>query len=139
MSEERTLRITTIDELKEYANGCVVELPPFAEGQPFVARLKRPSMLDLAAEGEIPNGLLVKANELFVGTGVSPSKVADKTLMKSVGDVIEVLAKHAFAEPTYQELKDAGVKLTDDQKTFIFNYTQKGVFALSDFRTDKEN
>lgn len=57
--------VTTIDDLRRYAKGSLVKLPSFAAGQPFVARLKRPSMMELVKNGEIPNELLTRANELF--------------------------------------------------------------------------
>ena len=47
------LKLTSIEELKKYANGTVVELPSFSEGQPFVARLKRPSLLSMVKQGKI--------------------------------------------------------------------------------------
>ncbi len=33
------LQITSLADLQAYAKGQIVMLPPFAEGQPFVARL----------------------------------------------------------------------------------------------------
>ena len=59
--------ITSIAQLSEYAKGQVVRLPDFAPDQPFVARLKRPSMLVLAKSGKIPNSLLETASSLFDG------------------------------------------------------------------------
>ena len=40
-------RPSTIDELCKYTEGKLLELPGFGEGQPFLAKLKRPSMLSL--------------------------------------------------------------------------------------------
>ena len=48
------LKVTRIEDLKEYAKGQVVELPPFAEGQPLVVRMSRPSMLAMVEKGRIP-------------------------------------------------------------------------------------
>ena len=78
--------VTSIEELKQYSNGTVVELPCFAEGQPFVARLKRPSLLGMVKQGKIPNTLLVRANELFVqdGTGFDPD---EENMMAQMFDV----------------------------------------------------
>ena len=39
--KETVATVTSIEELKQYSNGTVVELPCFAEGQPFVARFQR--------------------------------------------------------------------------------------------------
>ena len=127
--------VTSIEELKQYSNGTVAELPCFAEGQPFVARLKRPSLLGMVKQGKIPNTLLVRANELFVqdGTGFDPD---EENMMAQMFDVLELMAKETFVEPTYLEIKEAGVDLTDEQMMFIFNYAQKGVKALESFRTE---
>ena len=90
------LQITSIDELKSYANGTVVELPSFSEGQPFVARLKRPSLLGMVKQGKIPNTLLVRANELFVQTGAG-FDVEEENMMEQMFDVLDLMAgvKHS--------------------------------------------
>ena len=127
--------MTSIEELKKYANGTVVELPSFSEGQPFVARLKRPSLLSMVKQGKIPNTLLVRANELFVQTGAG-FDVEEENMMEQMFDVLELMASETFVEPTYDELKEAGIQLTDEQLMFIFNYAQRGVRALESFRTE---
>src|SRR5574344_685270 len=66
---DSVMNITTITDLQSYATGTVVRFPDFAEGQPFVARVRRPSMLVLAKQGKIPNSLLTQAGELFTKGG----------------------------------------------------------------------
>ena len=130
-SIDNQLKVTPIDDLLKYSRGELVEFPPFAENQPFVARLKRPSMMVLMKTGKIPNSLLSTANALFSGTS---NVEEDENFYKEILEVIEVVAEAAFLEPTWREIKDAGIELTDDQMTFLFNYTQKGVKALEPFR-----
>lgn len=125
------LKITSLDTLHEYASGTVVELPPFAEGQPFVARIRRPSMMALVKSGKIPNSLLSTANSLFLRGGVD---VQDDASMSQLFDLFDILCDACFIEPTYQQIKEAGVELTDDQYTFIFQFSQQGVKALEPFR-----
>lgn len=128
------MKVTSIKDLREYAKGAVVELPEFAEGQPFVARLKRPSIMDMARSGKIPNALLVRANELFTNsTGLNPN---EENMMSELMDVMEAIAAESFVEPTYQEIKESGITLTDQQLMAVFNYTQNGVKALENFRTE---
>lgn len=131
------LTVTSIADLQTYAKGAVVELPPFADGQPFVARLKRPSMLALVKSGKIPNELLQEANDLFMGTpaGKRGDKY-DPEVMSRMFEVFDIMCEASFVEPTYKQLIDAGVELTDDQYTFIFNYSQAGVKALKSFRKE---
>ncbi len=131
MKNNQMSKITSIEELNSYKNGEIVQLPDFAEGQPFYARLRRPSLLILAKKGKIPNALLTTATELF--TGKSNNKINTETL-KNMFDVIDVICEASFIEPTYQQLKDNNIELTDDQMTFIFNYAQSGTKALESFR-----
>lgn len=126
--------VTTIAELQSYKVGKVVELPDFAEGQPLVARVRRPSMLVLAKQGKIPNSLLGSAAQLFTkgGSGMD----ADNTQMLSdMYDVCHIIAESSLMEPTLAEIEGAGLQLTDDQMMAIFNYSQVGVKALESFRS----
>lgn len=127
--------VTSLSDLKSYARGAIVELPPFADGQPFVARLRRPSMLVLAKNGKIPNELLNQANELFMGGSKSNGKMRQDT-MSQMFDVFDILCEASFVEPSYKDICEAGLELTDDQYIFIFNYTQSGVKALKSFREE---
>ena len=130
----KTEQVTSLEQLKQYANGNIVRLPDFAEGQPFVAKLKRPSILGMAKQGKIPNSLLVKTNELFVQSGSLDTE--ENSMMQEIYDVIDLIAEETFVEPTYDEIKSTGIELTDEQMMFIFNYSQQGVKALESFRTE---
>lgn len=129
--EQKILPITPLESLQEYARGAVVQLPPFSEDQPFVARLRRPSMMALAKSGKIPNSLLNTANSLFMGKGMDSN---NEGALKEVLSIVDILCDAAFVEPTYSQLKEAGVELTDEQYMAVFNYTQQGVKALEPFR-----
>ena len=130
------LKVTSLEDLQSYARGAVVELPPFADGQPFVARLRRPSMLALVRSGKIPNELLASANELFMGKPAAKQGKVDPTEMSRMFDVFDIICEASFIEPTYSQLTEAGIQLTDDQYTFIFNYSQAGIKALNSFRKE---
>lgn len=125
--------ITSFEDLKQYAKGQVVELPPFAEGMPFVARMRRPSMLYLAKTGQIPNTLLNKAGQLFNGGGAALDS-DDSSMLQDVYDIAMVVCKASLLSPTIEEIEEAGLELSDDQIMAIFNYTQGGVKALEQFR-----
>lgn len=132
------IKVTSIDQLKAMAGGEIVKLPPFVQGQEFYAKLRRPSMLKLVQSGKIPNSLLRTANMLFSG-GVDKELDRDDEFMKDMFDLIDVLAESVFVEPSWLELKQAGIELTDEQYMFIFNYTQEGVKAVEPFREITEN
>lgn len=134
------LKITSFEELKLYAKGDIVSLPPFSEGHPFVARLCRPSLLELIKTGRIPNALVKFANKLFYNSTVTDKNDFDNTdLLAQMYDVLVPIAKASLLEPTYDEIVEAGLTLSDDQLMFIFTYSQNGVNALSSFRTKPGN
>lgn len=136
MEKEKTLKITSIEDLLTVANGEIVELPPFDNEHPFVARMKRPSLLAMAKTGKIPNSLLKQANELFTNGagGALRNSQGNEMAMSEVFEIMDVICEEAFVEPKYQDIKDAGIELTDEQILFVFTYTQRGLDALEPFR-----
>lgn len=132
--KEKELKVTSISELIKYKDGQIVELPPFAEGQPFVARLRRPSLMGLVKAGKIPNSLMKQATALFAKGNQSLSGMNANTLSDML-DIIDIIVDEAMIEPKYSELKENGIRLGDDQLLAIFTYTQQGVDYLKQFRT----
>ena len=129
------MNITSLADLQSYAKGTVVRFPDFAEGQPFVARVRRPSMLVLAKQGKIPNSLLTAAGELF-SKGGAGMDADNENMLSDVYGICEVIARASLVQPTYDEIQQAGMELSDDQIMAIFNYTQNGVKALESFRKE---
>ena len=134
------LKVTPISELVKASQGEVVPLPRFANGMEFNVRLRKPSILGLAKSGKIPNDLLVTANELFSKGGKAISDgIDDSEMLKKLFDVMDVMCEASFVEPSYQQLKDAGVELTDEQFMAVFNYTQSGVINAKPTVQGQEN
>ena len=133
--ENENVKVTSVSELKKYQEGEIVKLPDFGPGQPFYAKLKRPSMLSMAKTGRIPNELLESASNLFVNGNVNGNqfKKVDSQTLSKMFDVIDLICEASFVEPKYSELQEEGIELTDDQLTFIFNYSQMGVKSLENF------
>lgn len=129
-------KVTTIEQLQAYQQGQFVQLPDFAEGMPFFARLRRPSMLALVKSGKIPNALIMTANRLFNGKGMND---CDENAMPNVLSIFDTLCEATFVEPSYKDMKDAGIELTDQQMMAVFNYTQEGIKALEPFRGKPTN
>lgn len=120
------MNITSIDELKLMSGGEIVELPPFVQGKQFVAKLRRPSMMNLVRQGKIPNSLIKMATDLFNGT-TKDSETSVEEAMPQMLQIMEIMAEATFVEPKWSDIKAAGIELTDEQMIFIFNYTQNGV------------
>lgn len=132
-NSEETLSVTSLTDLQKYSEGTIVRLPDFAEGQPFVAKVRRPSMLILAKSGKIPNALLGTANELFM-KGSGGLDTDDPSMLGNFYDTCKVICEAALVEPTMNDIEAAGLELTDAQLMAIFSYSQSGVKALEPFR-----
>lgn len=132
---DETMNITSITDLQNYGAGQIVRFPDFAEGQPFVARVRRPSMLVLAKSGKIPNTLMHTASELFAKGG-SGLDTDDANMLSDFYDTCEIICEAALIQPTLAEIKAAGITLSDDQLMAIFNYSQTGTKALQSFRKE---
>lgn len=127
--------ITSLSDLNEYAKGTIVKFSDFAEGQPFVARVRRPSLLVLSKQGKIPNTLMNSANSLFTSGG-SGLDVADEKLLADMYDICHIIAENCLLQPTLQEIESVGLNLTDEQLMEIFNFSQSGTKALESFRIE---
>ena len=132
---DKVMGITSVSDLQSYAAGVVVRLPDFAEGQPFVARVRRPSMLVLAKSGKIPNTLLNAAGELFAKGGSGLDSDNEK-MLSDMYDIMHIICEASLIQPTLAEIEGAGLVLSDDQMMAIFNYSQAGVKALESFRKE---
>ena len=131
------LQVTSLQELREVSKGAVIELPAFSPEHKFIARVCRPSLLKLMAEGAIPNSLKTKANELFAGR--ASFSVSDDKALGELYDLLKIFAGACLVEPSMEDLEEAGVSLTDEQLMFLFNYAQKGMKTLGDFRKKETN
>ena len=130
-------KVISIDDLKKLAEGELVELPSFNEGGSFCVRLRRPSLIQMVKAGRIPNALLEDANTLFAGgaNGVAKKGVSENDVdtLARMCDLLEIVCEAAFVEPTYKQIKEAGIELTDAQLLAVFAYTQNGVESLKSF------
>ena len=123
--------ITDFSKLTNVKDSNIVELPEFADGTKFIARLRRPSMLKLCKSGKIPNSLLTQATALF-----TDSNASRKVNITEIYDICEIICESAFVNPTYSQIKESGVELTDEQIMAVFQYTQGGIKALENFRNE---
>lgn len=130
---EPIMQITSIEELVKSTKGEIVELPRFSNSTPFYARLKRPSLMNLVKKGKIPNQLLTSANSLFT-KGAGGLNTMDKDMLDNLFTVMELICEESFVEPSYTQLREAGIELTDEQMLFVFSYAQNGVQELNSFR-----
>ena len=119
---------TPAHDFMKYAAGMEVELPGFTAKETISVRLRRPSLMLLAAEGKIPNSLLAAVEELF--------EKGDKNTVsfKERAEIFRIVAMASLVSPSWEELQSAGVNLTDLQLLYIYNFSQTGVDTLRRFR-----
>jgi hypothetical protein len=122
--------VTSLDAIRAANAAQEIELSGWEPGVPFVCKLRRPRLYELAAAGEIPNPLLPIVEELFMQNAAALAK-------RSVPDQSKALlslARLAMAEPTFEEVHEAGAVLTDDQLLEIYTFILGGAAALAGFR-----
>lgn len=119
------------EKLTELAQGTEIELPGFAAEETISVRLRRPSLMLLAAEGKIPNTLLASVEDLF--------EKGDKNTVsfKERAEIFRIVAMASLVSPSWEELQNAGVNLTDLQLLYIYNFSQTGVDTLRRFREEQ--
>lgn len=128
----KPLKVTSIDSLKKQSAGEIVQLPGFVEGEDFIARMRRPSLLAMVKKGKIPNSLLNEATELF-SNGTSTVGRDDSSLEEMM-NVVEIICEASLIEPSWKDIQDNGIELTDEQLMAIFSYSQRGIAGVRQFR-----
>lgn len=134
----------------------VIPLPGFGEGaEPIYVQIRSAGVMNLIANGRIPNTLLGKVTELF---GETQEVTKDNLDMKSITDdqkrkaleklnksdsgiqdmaeLLRVFAEAALVQPTYAEI---GEYMTDDQLMTIFSAMYGEVASVESFRSNEGN
>ncbi len=124
----KELKITSVEEVKRAATP-VVELPPFDNGTPFNARLRKANLFSLMIGGKIPNDLLSVASKAM-DKGMDPASFEEMELPE-LGKLLEVMCAAVLVEPKWEDVKDY---LTEEQVNAIMIYGTSGVRALENFR-----
>lgn len=133
------MQITSLEQLQAIKQTEIVELPSFEDGTPLIVEIKKPNMMQLLTSGKIPNTLLSVAIEMFNGkTGQVMGKASEdvKTLKELVG-MMEVLAEASLVNPSYKDIKELNIQLTENQLMAILMYSQGGVKSLENFRNQQ--
>ena len=135
------LQVTRLEKLKKVKQTDIVSLGKFEDGTEYVAELKRPDIMALAAEGKIPNSLLTEVAKLINGKNELAKDVLkdDGEAFVQLGQLMDILAKASLVNPTMKQLDEINVTLTQEMKTTIMMYFQGGVETLKSFRKEQEH
>ena len=121
--------VTSIKDMVRTGGPQEVAISGWA-GETITVKLQRPSLYAMAKGGRIPNPLLPVAESLFMMNG---SKI-QKLEIDDMAGMMDLIAREALAEPTYDEIREAGLELTDTQYNEIYAFTIGGAAALAAFR-----
>ena len=122
--------ITSIEEMMRQGGAAEVQISGWNGERDITVMLKRPSLYAMAAAGHIPNPLLPVADGLFMANGAT----IQKSRFDETAKMIELIAKEALVKPTFDELTEAGLMLTDQQYNEIYAYVLRGPVGLDRFR-----
>lgn len=104
----------------------------WTKGEMISVKMRRPGLYNMAAMGFVPNPLLGAMQKMFEGNG----KALDTLDAKKQGECVIAMAKYALVEPTYAQLTDAGLELTDQQLMDIYMFALGGAAMLAGFRSE---
>lgn len=133
------MNITSLEQLKQIKNTEIIELPAFDDGTPLNVEVKKPNMMQLIANGKIPNTLLSSAMDMFNGKAGEKMVKASNNVgdLKELVGMMNVIAEASLVRPTYKEIKSLGIDLTDNQLMGLLMYSQGGIKALENFRNQQ--
>ena len=135
------LQVTSLEQLKKVKQTEIINLGKFEDGTEFVAELKKPDLMQLAAERKIPNVLDTEVVKLFNGKDKLAKKVVaedDAEALAQLGELMNVLAEASLVNPTYKQLQEINIELTQEMKMSIMMFTQGGVETLKNFRKEQQ-
>lgn len=125
------MAVTDVKRLGRKLVELEYHLPGWVPGEDFVCRLRRPTLTGMtAAVGFVPNPLMPVVASLFLPTG----KKIDAIPQDQQSKAMQAMARYALVEPTFDEITEAGLELTDQQYAAIYAFALGGAAALDRFR-----
>ena len=135
------MQVTSLEQLKNIKVTDIVNLGCFEDGTELIAEVKKPNLMQLMVEGKVPNTLMSTAMGMFKnGSGELVNKAIDDVdSLKDLVGMMQVFAEASLVNPTYAQIKEIGLSLTEKQLIGILQFAQGGVKALENFRMQSED
>lgn len=135
------MQVTSLEQLKNIKVTDIVNLGCFEDGTELIAEVKKPNLMQLMVEGKVPNTLMTTAMGMFKnGSGELVNKaIDDAEALKELVGMMEVFAEASLVNPTYAQIKELGLSLTENQLIGVLQFAQGGVKALENFRMQSED
>lgn len=138
--------VTNLEQLRKIRTTEEAKLPPFVDGTPFTAELKKVSLIDMVKRGKVPNPIL---SAMMTVTGEDTKSKAKgesengQNIAAAMNEntaetfaFMQAVAEECLVNPSYKDITENGVSLTDAQIMSIFSYAMSGTVTLSSFRED---
>lgn len=129
------MAITTLNDLANVKNTFEVDLPPFGDGTPFTAELRKPSLINMFCSERISNPLISDALKL-IGESSSKENLSSEEAFKAQVEsmkFMKTVSEYCLVNPPIEEVNKLAGGLTDEQIIAIFNFAQFDVNSLSKF------
>lgn len=127
--------ITSIEDLKKVKPYVEVELPPFSDGTPLTAALKKPSIIDMMCQGRVANPLMLAVNEVMGETTSEKPQFNEKQAEAMVESkkFMEAVAENCLVQPKLKDINEYAGGLTDEQLLAIYNFATEDTTDLAKF------
>lgn len=137
----------TVDDIKKSIDsGYQVEITGFrADEDPedtFPCVLKKIDLLAWLINGKVPNELSAAVEDLFNVSKAKKKTVEEYNDIENIREgykLNEWIARESMVEPKFDDLKDAGIYLSQEQLLDIYIFQMHGVNALKQFRDLNKN
>ena len=144
--------IITADAFRQRAFR-VIYIPGFSEGdEPIAIQIKSTGIMNMLANGKVPNTLLGKVTELFeANSSIQKDSVPSSAIteeqksealkklsnadsgFQDMAELLKVFAANSMVQPSYEEVKDY---MTDEQLMAVFSAMYGEAQSLETFRKD---
>lgn len=143
--------IVSVDQFRSLAHR-VIPIPGFTQdAEPIYIQIKSTGIMNMLANGRIPNTLLGKVTELFGDTskiekdsiptaGITEQQKKEALAklsstdsgLQDMAELLRVFASASMVQPSYDEVKDY---MTDDQLMAVFSAMYGEVMDVESFRS----
>ena len=130
------MNVTPLETMRIASMGSLVSIPGFGDGDFINVRLRKANLLSLAKMGKIPNELLNDAESLFAGGKKDGKKGHSPQELSAAYELMSLFCEACLVEPSYKEMKENGIELTQEQMQFILGFATGGLKSLKPFRNE---
>lgn len=149
-SQKNPNRVVTLEELKQFNKGIIIDIPSFVKGEFIKVKVKRIDFTKkFLNKPEIQNFLSMPVISKYMNENKSSEEVEQELTKKFEKDIqqnkfedlnnllplIDELVKDTLVDPTFADFEE-NCPLTEEQKMAIFGYSVGEMVELQNFRNN---